>query len=149
MNIYVASSWKNIHQPLVVFKLKEAGYKVYDFRHPDKDDNGFHWSNIDPDWESWDRKTYCDALNHDIARDRFWKDHEAMQNAHAFVMVLPCGNSSHLELGWAIGKSTAYPVFSIILMMDEEFKKDLMYKLADKICFTIDEVIDELKKEFE
>ena len=48
--IYVASSWRNDNQPEVVEKLKDAGHEVYDFRHPSVDNNGFGWSEIDPDW---------------------------------------------------------------------------------------------------
>lgn len=32
--IYVASSWRNQHQPQVVSFLREQGHEVYDFRHP-------------------------------------------------------------------------------------------------------------------
>jgi len=51
MSIYVASSWRNTHQPSVVAALREAGHDVYDFRNPRPGDHGFHWSMIDPDWK--------------------------------------------------------------------------------------------------
>lgn len=35
MRIYVASSWRNTHQPEVVAKLRELGHEVYDFREPE------------------------------------------------------------------------------------------------------------------
>ena len=31
MRVYVASSWRNEHQPIVVSCLRDAGYQVYDF----------------------------------------------------------------------------------------------------------------------
>lgn len=46
--IYVASSWRNQHQPQVVSFLREQGHEVYDFRHP-AGKTGFQWSQIDED----------------------------------------------------------------------------------------------------
>jgi hypothetical protein len=54
IKIYVASSWRNKEQPYVVEALKMAGHHVYDFRHPIANDDGFHWSEIDENWQSWD-----------------------------------------------------------------------------------------------
>lgn len=52
--IYVASSWRNEFQWQVVHELRRVGHEVYDFRNPKPGDDGFHWSEIDPDWErSW------------------------------------------------------------------------------------------------
>lgn len=53
MKIYVASSWRNKIQPLVVLALREAGHEVYDFRNPAPGNTGFQWSEIDPAWQSW------------------------------------------------------------------------------------------------
>lgn len=44
--VYVASSWRNQHQPQVVSFLREQGHEVYDFRHP-AGKTGFQWSQID------------------------------------------------------------------------------------------------------
>lgn len=32
--IYLASSWRNEHQPRILALLRDAGHEVYDFRHP-------------------------------------------------------------------------------------------------------------------
>jgi hypothetical protein len=54
----------------------------------------------------------------------------AMEKADAFVLVLPCGRSAHLELGWAVGagKRTA-----ILLDPDarDEVTPELMYRMVD------------------
>lgn len=47
-NIYVASSWRNPYQPVVVGELRFMGHEVYDFRNPEPGSHGFHWSEIDP-----------------------------------------------------------------------------------------------------
>ena len=104
MKIYVASSWRNDHQPTAVELLREAGHEVYDFKRPRPGDNGFHWSEIDDDWQSWDVKRYVAALEHPIAKAGYGKDMEAMRWADACVVVMPCGRSAHLEAGWFCGQ---------------------------------------------
>ena len=129
MKIYVASSWKNDRQPSVVDYLREAGHEVYDFRNPHPGDLGFHWSEIDKNWENWTVPEYLLALDHPIADGGFRSDFEAMKWAEAFILVLPCGRSSHLELGWAIGMGKP----TCILLADE-VEPELMYKLVDKVA---------------
>ena len=88
--IYVASSWRNQHQPQVVSFLREQGHEVYDFRHP-AGKTGFQWSQIDEDWRNWSTDQYRAALEHPIAQAGFKSDFDAMQWADVCVLVLPCG----------------------------------------------------------
>lgn len=76
--IYVASSWRNERQPEVVRILREAGHEVYDFRHPQPGNEGFHWSEIDCAWEHWVPQQYRAALSHPIAEAGFGLDFDAM-----------------------------------------------------------------------
>lgn len=139
MNIYVASSWRNEHQPLVVSALRKAGHDVYDFRNPHlgpgKRGKGFHWSEIDLEWQQWSPQQFRASLQHQLARDGFASDLEGMRWADACVLVMPCGRGAHLELGWAIGagKPTA------ILLSDGE--PELMYGLADTLCVDVEELL--------
>ena len=109
MNIYVASSWRNPWQPGVVTLLRKMEHEVYDFREPTPGQRGFAWSDIDPAWKEWPPETYRNSLAHKIARQGFRTDMNALEKCDACVMVLPCGNSANLELGWAAGakKKTA------------------------------------------
>jgi hypothetical protein len=43
--IYLASSWRNPHQPMLVDLLRKDGHEVYDFRNP-PNLNGFAWPQI-------------------------------------------------------------------------------------------------------
>jgi hypothetical protein len=133
--IYVASSWRNPHQPTVV-KALGRDHEVYDFRHPDEGDDGFHWSEIDPDWETWTRDAYRQHLDHPVARAGFGKDMAAMEWADTFVLVLPCGRSAHLELGWAVGrgKRTAILIYGVVL------EPELMYQMVDKLALSTAEL---------
>lgn len=142
MNIYVASSWRNEHQPSVVTALRKVGHQVYDFRNPQPGDNGFHWSEIDSAWESWTPARFRSALSSRIADRGFANDFQGMNDAQACVLVLPCGRSAHLEAGWFCGAGR--PVF---IYIPEAMEPELMYRLAgspfDAIHTTIDSLIHE------
>lgn len=126
--VYVASSWRNPFQQAVVHMLRAARIDCYDFRNPAPGVSGFAWSEIDPDWQTWTADQYVKALDDPIAVEGYRRDMDAMERADAFVLVLPCGRSAHLELGWAVGagKRTA------ILTQDGE-EPELMAKMVDHI----------------
>ena len=134
--IYVASSWRNAFQQEVVKKLREAGHEVYDFKNPKEGDKGFHWLEIDPNWENWTARQYRDALLHPVAERGFDSDYDAMEWADTCVLVLPCGRSAHIEAGYFDGSKKRL----IILLADEEVIPELMYKMADYVCVELDEV---------
>ena len=127
--IYVASSWRNPTHPAVVQVLRAAGLDCYDFRNPAPGEAGFSWSEIDPDWQNLTAEQYVKALQDPVAEHGYRRDFDAMQRADSFVLVLPCGRSAHLELGWAVGagKRTA------ILTRDGE-EPELMAKMVDHIA---------------
>ena len=132
--IYVASSWRNEQQARVVAALRADGHEVYDFRHPTPEYHGFSWSDIDPLWQDWTPEQYRAALDHPIAKRGFASDFNAMKWADTFVLVLPCGRSAHLELGWAcgMGKQT--------LVLLDQMEPELMVKMCDHLCLSLEEV---------
>jgi hypothetical protein len=140
--IYVASSWRNTVQPRVVATLRDEGFGVYDFRHPASGEKGFAFSDIDPDWdhEHSDPLEFIDALNSAKATKGFGRDYEAMQRASIFVLVLPCGHDAHLELGWAAGAGK-----ETVILLDDPCKASLMYKLADHLSPSIDDLVEWLR----
>jgi hypothetical protein len=136
-SIYVASSWRNQRQPQIVSLLRSQGHRVYDFKRPDGGaGRGFRWEDAglwhsNPvDGDLWapdlaDADDYVTALSHPAAIHGFERDLAAMVAADTFVLVLPCGRSAHLELGWAVGakKSTA-------VLLDDPCTPELMYRLV-------------------
>ena len=135
MKIYVASSWKNEYQQLVVNILMAMGHEVYDFKHPKEGNDGFSWAQVDPNWEQWDNKDKKLALLHPMAEEGFKLDYDAMQWADTCVLVLPCGKSAHTEAGWMKGAGK-----QVIAFIPEEEQPELMYKLFDKILLKVDDL---------
>lgn len=135
MNIYVASSWRNPDQPGIVERLRSWGHEVYDFRNPTPGQHGFHWSQIDPDWQNWDTDDCVRALQHCLAVEGYAYDYNAMLWADACVLVLPCGRSAHLEAGWFCGKGKA-----VFTLFSTRQVPELMYVMFDTIVETVEEL---------
>ena len=144
MKIYVASSWRNALQPVVVERLRAEGHDVYDFRNPKEHiherDEGFHWSNIDPEWMKWTPEQFISALDDPLAEAGFKSGMDGLTTAEAVVLVMPCGRSAHLEMGYAVGAG----IPTIILIEDGE--PELMYKMATAFAVDIDGVVQSLKR---
>lgn len=125
MKLYVASSWRNDTQPVLVKFLREAGHEVYDFKNPGPENTGFSWRSVDPEWQNWNNNQYIAALKDPIAEIGFMSDFDAMKWADACVLVLPCGRSAHTEAGWMQGQGK--PV--IVLLDPHGQEPELMYKI--------------------
>jgi hypothetical protein len=137
MRVYVASSWRNAYQPTVVEALTQAGHDVYDFRNPTVGDHGFDWSQIDARWRDWSRDQYVQGLEHPASKRGFGMDMDALTCCDVCVLVLPCGRSSHLEAGWAVGAGKR-----VILYMPEPQEPELMYKMTAAITITVAEILE-------
>lgn len=143
MKIYVASSWRNEHQPSVVRALRAIGHDVYDFRNPAIGEHGFSWSKISIDWKTWTPKEYVDkVIDHPISVASFKYDMDALDWCDICVLLLPCGNSSHLEAGYAKGKNKKL----YIVLSKYEFVPDLMYRMADGIMENISVLYKKLER---
>lgn len=125
MRIYVASSWRNEYQPLVVSDLREAGHEVYDFRNPPSGSGGFGWSQIDPDWKDWTTEQYVQNLTHPIALEGYAEDYGGMMWADVCVLLLPSGRSAHIEAGWFAGRGKP-----LLILSPDRQEPELMYLLA-------------------
>ena len=134
--IYVASSWRNKYQPIVVKVLKEHGYEVYDF----KDSKGFSWNDIDTEWLDWSSKEYITGICHPAADKEFNRDMNALKWCDVCIMVMPCGMSASLETGWAVGAGKKVSIYIPALR-----EPDLMIKMADLITEDFSEIIEWLK----
>ena len=137
--VYVASSWKNQYYPQVVERLLEAGHDVYDFRNPPHGGNGFRWTDIDKNALNWGFNEYAEGLHHPNAERQFKADMDALNWADTCVLVLPCGRSAHTEAGWMAGAGKR-----VIVFIPEMQEPELMYKLFDSVCGTLEELLKRL-----
>lgn len=141
MKIYVASSWRNEFYPDVVKALREAGHDVYDFRNPPSGGHGFKWSEIIANYMDWTPEEYRAQMTHPKAEAQFKDDFDAMRSCDACVLVLPCGRSAHTEAGWFAGAGKKVWVYIPVKQEPE-----LMYKLFDGVCVTLEELIGRIKE---
>lgn len=142
MKCYVASSWRNeARQQSVVAALRAESHEVYDFRNPAPGNTGFSWRSCATPEQLVDPRRFRDeVLTHRIARQGFMLDMNALREADATVLVLPCGRSAHLELGYAVGRGQK----TIVLLDDPMSEPELMYLMCSAICTTIGEVVERL-----
>lgn len=141
MNIYVASSWRNLLQPGIVHALRRSGHEVYDFRHPASGNDSFHWTEVDPEWSFVRRSTveparYRKMLQHPIAAAGYEHDITALRNCDAVVYVLPCGRSASWEFGYAMGQGKKGYVIAF-----DDTEPELMFHEA-MIITDMDELFD-------
>lgn len=139
MRIYVASSWRNeARQQATVRALRDVGHDVYDFRNPSPGDHGFSWRQCATPEQLKNAARFRDeVLTHPVAQAGFRKDMQALENADATVLVLPCGRSAHLELGYAVGAKQR----TIALLDDPMSEPELMYLMCSDIAVSIAEIL--------
>lgn len=151
-SIYVASSWRNEIQQEVVRALREQGHDVYDFRNPPGDSPGFAWRQVRPGGDPnapYDRQAvrkkgtdwvpaeeYLQMIAHPRAEEGFRSDRRGMELADTMVMVLPCGKSAHLEIGWAMGRG-----LDTAILLEDPVEPELMYKFAKFITPSMHELL--------
>lgn len=127
MKIYLASSWKNAEQmKRLALNLRNEGHKVDCFCDESSGRFVFDFSEIGP-------AENLNAINF-LADDRsqlaFYEDKKWLDWCEVCVMCLPCGNSAHLEAGYAKGRDKVLIIFSGYFPPGEF---DVMYGFADFI----------------
>ena len=137
MNIYLIGSLRNPEVPKLANRLRAEGWDVFDDWYaagPEADDK---WR----EYEKGRGHTYLEALGGLAATHIFDFDLRHLHRSDAAVLVLPAGRSGHLELGYAIG--TGKPGY--ILLDNEPDRYDVMYKFANGVYSTLDELITALE----
>lgn len=134
--IYLIGSLRCPTVPEVAFRLRAEGFDVFDDWYspgPEADDH----------WQAYERargRTYKEALAGYHAKDVFDFDREHLQRADTGVLIMPAGKSAHLELGWVLGKGKR----GYVLFDKEPERYDIMYQFANAVCFSIEELLEEL-----
>ena len=139
--IYLATSYRNLNQSVVVDWLRDLGYRVYDFKkaHHGAD---FRYDRYYPDWQDWSSSRFIDSLNDPVLLPFFKRDRDAIDRADGLVLLLPSGRSAHLEAGYAAGQGK--PTFIYLLDYDDE--PELMYGLVTAVCDNSDDLSQALRQ---
>lgn len=144
MKIYLASSWRNEDQPMVLARLRKAGHRVYDFRNPTPGNEGFSWKQVALVRDENGHSTLADlarAHAHEVAAQGFRYDFDAMNDAEVCVLLLPCGRSAHLEAGHMAGQGKSVYV---LLCGDRRVEPELMYKFLTSLHDSIGDLLSVL-----
>ncbi len=124
MKIYLASSWKNkdvVNDLAGILRCHE--FEVDSFCQETEERFSFHFSEI----EGHENMTAIEFLEHEKSQKAFNEDKKWLDWADIVIMVKPCGNSAHLEAGYAKGQGKKLYIYG-------EFEKgdfDVMYGFAD------------------
>lgn len=136
MKIYLATSWRNESYYRVLNLLRNAGHSVYDFR-----EKAFKFDDIaNKPWDSMDWQDQLALLDNPLADEAFNTDFKALKDADVLVMLYPCGNDAHTELGYAaaLGQYT-------VIYVQEGYNVGLMDKVADRFVTSDQQLLEELR----
>jgi nucleoside 2-deoxyribosyltransferase len=134
--VYLIGSLKNPKIPEIARVLRENGYEVVDDWYapgPEADD---YWQK----YEKQRGRTYREALNGLHVKHVFEFDKYHLDRCDIAVLVMPAGKSAHLELGYAIGRGK----HGFVLLDKEPERFDIMYRFADDVVYTVDELLESI-----
>lgn len=136
MKIYLASSWKNENS---IFRLAQLfrlwGHKVDAFVDDSLGRYIFHWREIVENKELLNAKSF---LKDPRAKKAFKEDKKWLDWCDCCVLLLPAGESSHLEAGYVKGQGKKLVIFALRGFQPGEF--DVMYGFADLLTDEVYEV---------
>jgi hypothetical protein len=137
-SIYLIGALKNREIVHIGNRLRRGGFDVFD-----------DWQTPGPEADSFLLEyykvrgfSYKDALNSYGARHVFEFDKYHIDRCDIGVMIMPCGKSGHLELGYMLGQGKP----GYILFDEEPERFDCMYSFSTNIFFDVEDLVKELKK---
>ena len=146
MRIYIASSWKNTKMAsYTAVYLREKNFAVDVFCDKTTGRYVFHWSEMldDPD-KSISKLNAVTFLKDKRSQRAFKEDKTWLDWCEACILVLPAGNSSHLEAGYAKGQGKKLIIYAPLGFPQGEF--DVMYGFADLMTNEIDKIVSFLSR---
>lgn len=136
-SFYIIGSLRNPAIPEFANELQAQGYEAFaDWFSPGPDADDF-WR----DYSKVRGLTYAQALESYAARHVFEFDKFHLDRCDAAVLLMPGGKSTHLELGYTIGRGK--PGF--IVFNEEPERYDVMVQFATKVFFSRLEFFEYLK----
>ena len=136
MKIYIASSWKNQKEVLVLAsRLESEGFEVDAFCRSTDNRYSFHWSELVDNEDELANYDAIEFLADPRTQRAFKEDKKWLDWSDIVIMLMPCGRSSHLEAGYAKGQGKRLYIYGYF--PKGEF--DVMYGFADGL-FRMDEL---------
>jgi hypothetical protein len=109
MKIYIATSWKNEKLAKIVAQvLRENGHEVDCFCDESTGRYCFRWTDH---FEDLKQANVFSFLSLPEAKRAFEEDKKYIDWCDVVVMIFPCGNSSHLEGGYAKGSGKKFYIW--------------------------------------
>jgi len=136
MKIYLASSWKNAELVREIARqLERYGFEVDAFCRATNERYSFHWSEFVDDEKDLLKYDATSFLSDSRVQKAFQEDKHWLDWSDTVIMVQPCGNSAHLEAGYAKGQGKLLIIFAPNGFPKGEF--DVMYGFADLLTDSI------------
>lgn len=146
MRIYVASSWKNAEQALgIAIYLRKENFSVDVFCDDSTGRYVFHWSEMlgGPD-KSISKLNAITFLEDKRSQRAFREDKKWLDWCNVLLLVLPAGNSSHLEAGYIKGQGKQFIIYAPLGFPQGEF--DVMYGFANLLTDKKETIVKYLKE---
>lgn len=144
VKVYLASSWKNAELVRDIAALLESyGFEVDAFCKATDDRFSFHWSEFVDDEKELLQYDATSFLSDPKVQRAFKEDKKWLDWSNAAIMVKPCGNSAHLEAGYAKGQGKILIIYAPYGFPKGEF--DVMYGFADLITDKLEEIVNFFK----
>ena len=118
---------------LLVKKLQEKGKTCYNFCNIPADPNN---PNADPEEQMKAFEGVKDFFNDKHFQKTFKDDLEGLKNAEKVIMLLPAGNSVHIEAG------VAYGLGKPLILIGELEKPETLYLIFNERYKTMDEFLE-------
>ncbi len=135
--VYLVGSLRNPKIPQIAKELRTHSFDVFDDWHcPGPETDEF--------WQAYEKdrgRSYQEALDAPHAWNVFEFDKKHIDRADVVVLVMPAGRSAHLELGYAKGSGKK----AYVLFEEEPERWDVMYRFADGVAMSVEELIGKLK----
>lgn len=130
--VYLIGALKNPAIPDITNTIENLGYEVFS-----------DWWAASEDADDWLRDYYKsrgfgyrDTIRSYAAQHIFSFDKHHLDRADIGLMVMPCGKSGHLELGYMIGQGKR----GYILFDQTPERVDIMYNFATDIFFNFEDL---------
>lgn len=137
-SIYIIGSLRNPSIITLANELEKLGFDAF----ADWMSAGPEADNFLRDYHKERGLTYKQTLQSYAAKHIFEFDVKHINRCDAAIMVMPCGRSGHLELGFVRGCGKP----GYILFDTEPDRIDIMYQFATDIFFSKDDLTAELMR---